>query len=411
MAVITSRGSRLAISPLLKSLGLLVFSHLLASCGTIPGAGPFNGDPIEQADLSISIVNNSYGEQEELKFVIINATKLLLDNMELVVVEEQLDWPKLIQPPPLTVNVGDSIDITIYESKVGGLFIPNQAGVRPGNFIKLPTQAVDSTGTITVPYVGTFNVVGYTPRQISDFIISKIKNRAIEPEVVVSYGERNGSEVSVIGDVNEPIRFPLSFDTETILDAIARAQGPKFAGYDTMVTLHRAGKGMTIKLDDIIQDPSKNIFLLPNDIVYLNRQSDTYSIFGAARGNGRYEHERRKLHLSEALGNAGGLNNLQADASEVYVFRYLDRQKIRNLMLLENPELEPTHELEESVATVFRFNLRQPEGFFYTQNFSISNNDIIYVPDADTIDLNKFISILAPTTSTSVNARRLDNGR
>src|SRR5215471_12236648 len=37
----------------------------------------------------------------------------------------------------------------------GGLFIPLEAGIRPGNFIRLPNQAVDNNGNITVPYAGT----------------------------------------------------------------------------------------------------------------------------------------------------------------------------------------------------------------------------------------------------------------
>src|SRR5262245_19363206 len=55
-------------------------------------------------------------------------------------------------PQNLTFGIGDVIDITIFEAAAGGLFIPLEAGVRPGNFVNLPPQIVDNNGNITVPY-------------------------------------------------------------------------------------------------------------------------------------------------------------------------------------------------------------------------------------------------------------------
>jgi hypothetical protein len=39
----------------------------------------------------------------------------------------------------------------IFEAEAGGLFVPSEAGARPGNFVTLPEQIVDSNGNITVP--------------------------------------------------------------------------------------------------------------------------------------------------------------------------------------------------------------------------------------------------------------------
>ena len=36
--------------------------------------------------------------------------------------------------PVIRVGVGDVVQISIFESSAGGLFIPAEAGVRPGNF-------------------------------------------------------------------------------------------------------------------------------------------------------------------------------------------------------------------------------------------------------------------------------------
>ena len=58
-------------------------------------------------------------------------------------------------PKRITLGIGDVVSLTIFEAEAGGLFLPSEAGARPGNFVTLPDQMVDSDGNITVPYAGT----------------------------------------------------------------------------------------------------------------------------------------------------------------------------------------------------------------------------------------------------------------
>jgi len=69
--------------------------------------------------------------------------------------------------PPAEINfgVGDTVGVTIFESAAGGLFIPSEGSVRPGNFIELPNQLVDKSGYITVPYAGPFAPQVELPRR------------------------------------------------------------------------------------------------------------------------------------------------------------------------------------------------------------------------------------------------------
>ena len=41
------------------------------------------------------------------------------------------------------------MSVTIFEAEARGLFVPSEAGARPGNFVMLPEQIVDSNGNIT----------------------------------------------------------------------------------------------------------------------------------------------------------------------------------------------------------------------------------------------------------------------
>src|SRR5436305_1170622 len=49
-------------------------------------------------------------------------------------------------PKYVTFGIGDVVDVTIFEAAAGGLFIPLEAAVRPGNFVTLPPQIVDHNG-------------------------------------------------------------------------------------------------------------------------------------------------------------------------------------------------------------------------------------------------------------------------
>ena len=160
--------------------------------------------------------------------------------------------PKLSQiftdtrpPEVIKFGIGDTVSVTIFEAAAGGLFIPSEAGVRPGNFVQLPNQNVDPDGNISVPYAGSVRALGRTPPEVQQSIVNALKNRAIEPQVVVALVTQNTSLISVLGEVNTPVRIPASAAGEKILDEITRAGGPKGQGFDTWVMLERAGKRAT----------------------------------------------------------------------------------------------------------------------------------------------------------------------
>src|SRR6266567_4292755 len=95
-------------------------------------------------------------------------------------------FPDHRPPPGIKFGIGDVVSVTIFEAAAGGLFIPAEAGVRPGNFVSLPNQNVDSAGFVTVPYAGAIRAVGRTPGEVQTDIVATLRNRAIEPQAVVA---------------------------------------------------------------------------------------------------------------------------------------------------------------------------------------------------------------------------------
>ena len=140
------------------------------------------------------------------------------------------------------IGIGDVVAVTVFEAQPGGLFIPREASVRPGNFVDIPKQQVDQSGNINVPYAGSIKVSGITARAAGNIIRDKLKDRAIDPQVVVSVAEQRGNQISVLGEVNAPLRFAADPGGIRLMGAIARAGGPKYPAYETKVTIKRNGR-------------------------------------------------------------------------------------------------------------------------------------------------------------------------
>src|SRR5471030_2291801 len=184
---------------------------LLASggCTFLPSSGPATQE----------VVNNIQTGPEALPYSLVRLTPDVLEVLAANRPRFGRAFPSRSGPSDLRFGVGDVVSVTIFEASAGGLFIPIEAGVRPGNFITLPNQNVDNSGNISVPYAGTIAARGRTPVEVQQAIIDALRNRAIEPQAVVSLVEQRTSLVSVLGDVNLPSRIPANYAGERILDA------------------------------------------------------------------------------------------------------------------------------------------------------------------------------------------------
>ena len=217
--------------------------------------------------------------------------------------------------------------MTIFEASPGGLFIPLESNNSSGNFVNLPDQTVDSSGNISVPYAGSIKCRGQEPAAVQRVIEQRLASRAIEPQAVVAVKSQTSSEVSVLGDVNVPAKFQVNPDGERVLDVIAKAGGPKQPGYETYVTLQRGTRKATIYFQKLVREPSNNIYVLPNDTVYVFREPHAFMAFGASGENGRFDFADETINLSDALGKAGGLLDNRANPGAVVVYRIEDRKR------------------------------------------------------------------------------------
>ena len=305
-------------------------------------------------------------------------------------------------PPEIRIGVGDSVSVTIFEASAGGLFASGEIGTRPGNFVTLPLQTVDHRGNITVPYAGQVHAAGQSVYQVQAKIESRLAQRAIEPQVVVSLPDQSSADVSIFGDATGNLRSRVRSGGERVVDLIARA-GIRFPGHEVFVTLQRGDRRATVHFPRLIEKAEENIFVLPGDVLYVNRNQQRYTVLGATGQvtqttglNGQFTFDTPDLFLIEGVARAGGLLDTRANASHVFLYRLEYRESLEHMgaVLAQFP-----HE-QKLIPTIYRANFRDPSGFFTASRFPMRHRDIIYVANADSIELEKFLSHLRIVTST-----------
>jgi polysaccharide export outer membrane protein len=304
-------------------------------------------------------------------------------------------FPDKSPPKSIKFGIGDVISVTIFEAAAGGLFIPAEAGVRPGNFVQLPNQNVDTAGNITVPYAGAVKAAGRTPSEIQQDIVRAIGNRAIEPQVIVALFTQNTSLISVLGEVNTPVRLQANAAGERVLDVISRAGGPKGQGFETWVTLERAGRRATVPFGALVYQPDNNVWVHPGDTIYVYREPQIFLAFGASGQQGQFPFDMWKISMTQAMGKAGGLLDAQAEPAGVYVYRREPRELAERLGVDCSKFVGPT------VPVVYNVDFRDPAGFFLASRFEMRDKDVLFAANAATVDTAKFLQFVRVVVATA----------
>jgi polysaccharide export outer membrane protein len=372
------------LNRLAPALSAITLAGFLPACSLFPGTGP-------TSDAVNGYATAGIRSTASLPYALVDIssdTIGFLSQPNLITLAGT--FPDKRAKPTQVVGVGDILNISIFEAAPGGLFTPGTAsGARPGNFVDLPPQAVDQKGSIYVPYAGEIPAAARTIPDIQQAVVARLRNRAIEPQVVISFNQQHSSVVSVLGDVNAPGVLALNSVGERMLALVARAGGPKFQAIESYVTLQRNGKQVRVLLSRIVHDPRENIFI---------HEAPTFTALGALNQNifgfnSEIPFDVETLTLSQAIGKAGGLSDVQSDPGEIYIYRFEERQ------FLEKLGVDTKRFILDRIPTIYRINLRDPSGLLLASAFQMRTKDVLYIANAKVVDYYKLLTLINNTTS------------
>lgn len=297
------------------------------------------------------------------------------------------------------VGAGDVLEVSIWEAPPATLFgstvLDPRLGAATARVTSFPEQMVSHEGTINVPFAGAVPAAGKSPQQVETEIARRLQGKANQPQVLVRVTRNVTSNVTVVGEVTQSVRMPLTAKGERLLDSIAAAGGVRQPVGKMTLQVTRGEVVQAMALDSVIQDPKQNIVLQPGDVVTALFQPLSFTALGATGKNEEVFFEAQGITLAQALARSGGLQDQRADAKGVFIFRYEEPLVLG--IAGENPPLTP----DGKVPVIYRVDLKDPRSFFVAQGFPIRNKDVMYVSNAPAAELQKFLNILTSVVFTA----------
>ncbi len=363
----------------------LMLATLLASCSTLPSAGPSADDIVSQGN-SIA------------RYDVVDITPAAVDILSNRRPDASLsgfgDFRAAVEPH---ISVGDTLTISIFEASAGGLFSPPpptdhfSTGSKAALF---PDQVVGRDGAILMPYAGRIVVAGRTPQNVGRVIEHALEGKAIQPQVMVSVTHSPANSVTVLGEVTAGARVPLTVRGDRLLDVIATAGGVRAPINESFVQLTRGNRTARVALTRVTSDSRQNIYMRPNDVLTVIRDPQSFIVHGATGVNAEIHFDAEGINLAQALAKAGGLQDFRADPAGVFVFRYepeeIARDVAPNSVIAGQGRMRPV---------VYRLNLRDSNSMFMEQRFRIFNKDLVYVSNAPFTEVQKVMQVFNTAVS------------
>lgn len=199
-------------------------------------------------------------------------------------------------PNEYRLAAGDVVRISVYQN-------PD---------LTLETR-VGEAGVVSFPLLGSVRLGGMTVTQAEKLVADGLRsgNFVKQPQVSIQVVQVRGNQVSVLGQVNRPGRYPIEVANMRLSDLLALAGGIGSSGADTLTLVGtRDGKPIrkSIDIPGLFRSDSgqEDVFVQNGDVIFVERAPMVY-IYGEVQRPGALRLER-DMSVMQALAAGGGLN-------------------------------------------------------------------------------------------------------
>ena len=187
------------------------------------------------------------------------------------------------------LGIGDAIHVTVFQQP------------------DLTTDTrINEKGSIAMPLIGEVKVAGKSQAEAAAQIAARLKDGKFlkNPQVAVAITTVRSRQVSVLGAVARPGRYPLDDTSSQLSDVIAAAGGISAVGGDTVLVI-RDGKEQRVPL------LGKGLALKGGETVHVER-APVFYIHGEVARSGAYRVEPN-MTIMQAIAAGGGITPRGSD--------------------------------------------------------------------------------------------------
>ena len=289
------------------------------------------------------------------------------------------------QPASYLIAAGDVVNVSVWDTDDNGLL----TGVG-GRIAQLQGAKVATDGTIFLPFIGDVRVSGmsetHARERIEELYAGTIPSAQVQ--IVVEPGRVN--TVNFVSGVSAPGIYPLADRDVSLLTAMSVAGGVNPAFDNPQVKLFRGSHTYTTSVERLFNDPRLDTTLAGGDRIIIQDDARQFLSLGAAGAEAIHPFTQAEVTALEALSIIGGIESGRANPKGILVLREYPNSALRG---------DGSGPAKADV--VFALDLTTADGLFSARNFTLMDNDLVYVTESPITTAQTIIGLIGSVVGLS----------
>lgn len=298
--------------------------------------------------------------------------------------------PLIAKPSPYLIGNGDILSIIVWDhpelatAAMAGVAQVTTSGNDNG---ATPGFVVDQNGMVQFPYVGLLKLAGLSEAQAREVLAKRLGQYFRLPNITLRVQAYRSQRVYLSGEIKTQGIQAINDIPMTLAEALSRAGGVLPSGDASQIEVTREGVNYHVNLPLLVRkgvDPA-SILLATGDAVRVFARDDSkVFVLGEVTRPVTLTLRDGRMTLSEALGEAGGLNPLTSDGRQVFVVRGAAG--------------------DGAQPQVYHLDARSPAAFILANNFQLQAKDVVYVDAAPLAVWSRVVSLIIPSALSVTSA-------